>query len=389
MTSAQGGGSFLPPLPLIIRPMGEEGLQAMEPSSSDTKRVNGRRRPSMATNILVTGGAGYIGSHTCKALAARGYTPITYDNLCRGNRWAVKWGPLEEGDIKDEARVRAVLEKYEPAAVMHFAAYAYVGESVARPFLYYDNNFSGSAALLRAIVDHRVVPVVFSSSCATYGIPESVPIIEEQSQQPINPYGASKLYVERLLDELHKLHGLPQITLRYFNAAGADPDGEIGEAHDPETHLIPLAIRAACSGEPLTVFGTDYDTRDGTCVRDYVHVCDIADAHVTALEHLLAGGQSRALNLANRAGYSVMEVVNCVENVCGVALRLHTAARREGDPPVLVGDGRRARAVLGWLPRRSNLETQIRDAWRWMMTTNAAYPSSHLSHRAIPSKGTA
>ncbi len=357
----------------------------MEPISSGAKRTIGRRRASVATNVLVTGGAGYIGSHACKALAAQGYTPITYDNLCRGNRWAVKWGPLEEGDIKDEARVRAVLEKYEPVAVMHFAAYAYVGESVAQPFLYYDNNFMGSAALLRAIVDHRVIPVVFSSSCATYGIPESVPIIEEQSQQPINPYGASKLFVERLLGDLNKLHGLPWMALRYFNAAGADPDGEIGEAHDPETHLIPLAIRAALSGEPLTVFGSDYETSDGTCVRDYVHVCDIADAHVKALEHLLAGGQSRALNLANKAGYSVKEVADAVENVCGHTVLLHMAARRQGDPAVLVGDARRARTILGWLPQRSSLETQIRDASRWMMA-NAPYSSSHVNFRAIPPK---
>ena len=325
----------------------------MKPVRLEAERANRRQRAGSAANILVTGGAGYIGSHACKALAARGYTPIAYDNLGRGNRWAVKWGPFEQGDIKDEARVRAVLKKYEPVAVMHFAAYAYVGESVRQPLLYYDNNFNGSAALLRAIVSHRVMPVVFSSSCATYGVPESVPILEEQSQQPITPYGASKLYVERLLDDLNKSHGLPWVALRYFNAAGADPDGEIGEAHDPETHVIPLAVRAACSGEAFTVFGADYDTRDGTCVRDYVHVCDIADAHARALQYLLAGGQSRALNLANRAGFSVKEVVAAVESVCGRPVRLEIAARRQGDPAVLIGDGRRARATLGWFPQRS------------------------------------
>ena len=361
----------------------------MEAVRLKIERAPPPHRAGGGANILVTGGAGYIGSHACKALAAQGYTPVAYDNLCRGNRWAVKWGPFEEGDIRDQARVRAVLEKYEPAAVMHFAAYAYVGESVRHPLFYYDNNFSGSAALLQAVVDHCVIPVVFSSSCATYGVPESVPILEEQTQQPINPYGASKLFVERLLGDLNKLNGLPWIALRYFNAAGADPDGDIGEAHDPETHIIPLAIQAACSGKPLTVFGTDYDTRDGTCVRDYVHVCDIADAHVKALEHLLAGGQSRALNLANKAGYSVKEVVYAVEKVCGLAVRLQMAARREGDPAVLVGDASRARTILGWLPRRSNLETQIHDAWCWMKTADASYSSLRANRHAIPSTGEA
>ena len=347
----------------------------MEPVRLEAKRA---KRAGGGRNILVTGGAGYIGSHACKALAAQGYTPITYDNLCRGNLWSVKWGPFEEGDIRDEARVRAVLEKYEPAAVMHFAAYAYVGESVTQPFLYYDNNFNGSASLLRAIVDHRVIPVVFSSSCATYGIPESVPILEEQTQHPINPYGASKLFVERLLGDLDNLHALRWIALRYFNAAGADPGGEIGEAHDPETHLIPLAIRAARSGEPLTIFGADYDTSDGTCVRDYVHVCDIADAHVKALEHLLAGGPSRAINLANKTGYSVQQVVAAVELVSGRPVHIKLADRRPGDPDILIGDGHRARVLLGWMPKRSNLETQIQDAWRWAETANGACASSFV-----------
>jgi UDP-glucose-4-epimerase GalE len=350
----------------------------MEPVKLEKKCLERMQRAGSA-NILVTGGAGYIGSHACKALAAAGFTPIVYDNLSRGNRWAVRWGPFEEGDISDEARVRAVLEKYEPAAVMHFAAFACVDESVRQPLLYYENNFSGSAALLGTIINHRPIPVVSSSSCATYGVPESVPIFEEQTQQPINPYGASKLLVELLLNDLGKAHALPWIALRYFNAGGADPAGDIGEFHDPETHLIPLAIRAACLGETLKVFGTDYATRDGTCVRDYVHVCDIADAHVNALEYLLAGGRSRAFNLANAVGYSVKDVVSTVEKVCGRSIRLQTTARRLGDPDILIGDARRARTILGWRPMRSNLETQIKDAWRWMTSCDATVSRSRAT----------
>lgn len=260
-------------------------------------------------NILVTGGAGYIGSHACKALAARGYVPITYDNLSRGNAWAVKWGPLERGDIADAERLGGVLQKYQPRALMHFAAYAYVGESVENPLLYYGNNFSGTAAMLRTVIDHQPIPFVFSSTCATYGVPERIPIPEDHPQRPINPYGSSKFFVERLLMDLNTACGLPWVALRYFNAAGADPDREIGEAHDPETHLIPLVLAAACTGVPVRIFGDDYDTADGSCIRDYIHVCDIAQAHVLALDHLLKGGKSCALNLANARGYSVKEVI--------------------------------------------------------------------------------
>jgi UDP-glucose-4-epimerase GalE len=314
---------------------------------------------------LVTGGAGFIGSHACKALAANGHEPISYDNLSRGNRWAVKWGPLEEGDIADTARLQTVLRKYQPAALMHFAAYAYVGESVRQPLMYYDNNFSGSAALLGAVLDAKRIPVVFSSSCATYGIPDHVPISENQAQNPINPYGRSKLFVEHLLRDLGAAHQLPWVALRYFNAAGADPEAEIGEAHDPETHLIPLAIEAARSGRPLRVFGDDYDTPDGTCVRDYIHVTDIADAHVRALNYLIEGGESCALNLANAAGYSVKDVIAAVEKICGHKIPVQFEPRRHGDPAVLIGESGRARALLGWKPNRSVLETQILDAWNW------------------------
>ncbi len=249
---------------------------------------------------------------------------------------------------------------------MHFAAYAYVGESVEQPLLYYKNNFAGTAALLQAVVDFRTMPVVFSSSCTSYGVPERIPISEDHPQRPINPYGHSKLFVERMLADLNVASGLPWMAFRYFNAAGADPQGEIGEAHDPETHVIPLALAAARGGAPVRIFGNDYDTLDGTCVRDYIHVSDIADAHVLGLKHLLDGGNSCALNLANSRGYSVKEVIAGAETVCGCAIPSKAAARRPGDPPVLIGDAHRAHAVLGWEPTRSDLETQIRDAWNWM-----------------------
>jgi UDP-glucose-4-epimerase GalE len=317
--------------------------------------------------ILVTGGAGYIGSHACKALAMKGFEPIVYDNLSRGNRWAVKWGPLEEGDIADINRVRAVLELYQPSAVMHFAGFAYVGESVQNPLLYTCNNICGTTALLRATLEHGAVPFVFSSTCSSYGIPQTVPIQEDHPQRPINPYGFSKMAIERLLSDLDLSHGFRSISLRYFNAAGADPEGEIGEAHNPETHLIPLLLEAARGGTSVRVFGADYDTPDGTCIRDYIHVVDIADAHLRALDYLLRGGSSCALNLSNARGYSVKEVINMAERVCGTPIKMEIAPRRNGDPPILIGSAARARSILGWRPTRSALETQIEDAWNWMM----------------------
>jgi UDP-glucose-4-epimerase GalE len=314
-------------------------------------------------NVLVTGGAGYIGSHTCKALAKNNYTPVVYDNLSRGNEWAVRWGPLEVGDISDVKRVQETIEKYDPIAVIHFAAYAYVGESVADPLLYYENNVSGTIGLLKAVMIRRV-PFVFSSSCATYGIPTIVPITEDHPQAPINPYGYSKLAVERILSDLGK-RGLPWVALRYFNAAGADPDGEIGESHEPETHLIPSILIADLAGLPFRVFGNDYDTPDGTCVRDFVHVCDLAEAHVRALEYLLRGGESVAMNLANERGYSVREIIAAAEKISGRSIAVEFVARRSGDPALLVGTARKARELIGWNAHRSDIETQVRDAWRW------------------------
>ncbi len=321
--------------------------------------------------ILVTGGAGYIGSHACKLLAAEGYEPIVYDNLSRGNRWAVKWGPLEEGDISDPFRLRAVLERHRPTAVMHFAAFAYVGESVESPLSYYRNNVAGTSSLLQTLIDFQPVPVVFSSTCATYGHPETTPITEDHPQRPINPYGFSKLVVERMLADLEIAHGLRSVSLRYFNAAGADPDGEIGEAHDPESHLIPLVLAAARSGNSMQVFGDDYDTPDGTCIRDYVHVVDIADAHVRALNYLMEGGKSCAINLANAHGYSVKDVITTAEKVCGRPIRTEIRPRRVGDPGVLIGAPERAQTVLKWRPARSALSIQITDAWNWILRRGA------------------
>ncbi|MBI2716595.1 MAG: UDP-glucose 4-epimerase GalE [Rhizobiales bacterium] len=317
--------------------------------------------------ILVTGGAGYIGSHVCKALAAKGFEPVVYDNLSRGNRWVVKWGPLEEGDIADVARVRAVLDRHRPTAVMHFAAFAYVGESVREPLFYYRNNIGGTTALLQALIDYGPLPFVFSSTCSTYGIPQTIPIPEDHPQNPINPYGFSKMVVERMLADLDLTYGMRSVSLRYFNAAGADPEGEIGEAHNPETHLIPLVLAAARDGTPVDVFGADYDTPDGTCIRDYIHVSDIAGAHLLALDYLLKGGASCALNLANARGYSVKEVVGAAERVCNRSIWVKIASRRDGDPPILIGLAERAQALLGWRPARSALESQIADAWNWMM----------------------
>ena len=318
------------------------------------------------TSILVTGGAGYIGSHTCKALRRAGFDPISYDNLARGNPEAVKWGALEVGDLADGARLRETLTRYRPAAVVHFAALAYVGESTADPAAYYRNNVGGTAALLDAMRECRVGNIVFSSSCVVYGIPAIIPIPEETPCAPVNPYGATKMICERMLRECAAAFALSSIALRYFNAAGADPDGEIGECHVPETHALPLLIEAAAGeGGGFTIFGDDYPTADGTCVRDYIHVTDLADAHVKAVSALLDGAESTALNLGTGRGWSVRDLIAAVREHTNREVRVEIGARRTGDPPVLIADAARARHRLGWQPRHPDLATQVAHAWAW------------------------
>jgi len=329
--------------------------------------------------VLVTGGAGYIGAHACKALARAGYLPVAYDNLLHGHEWAVRWGPLERGDILDRARLDEVIARWKPTAIMHFAAFAYVGESVTDPGRYYRNNVAGSLTLLEAARDHGIDRFVFSSTCATYGLPDRLPIREDTPQHPINPYGASKLMVERMLADFGAAHGVKSIALRYFNAAGADPDGEIGESHDPETHLIPLVLDAASGRRPLvTVFGADYDTPDGTCIRDYVHVTDLADAHVLALQALEGGAPSSAYNLGNGQGHSVREVIDAVERITGLKVPVEAGPRRPGDPAALVSDATRARDELGWQPRLADLDEIIRTAWGWHQKS-AARRADHFA----------
>lgn len=316
--------------------------------------------------ILVTGGAGYIGSHACKALHAAGYLPVTLDNMEYGHPWAVRWGPLIEGDLADPALLSRVFHDYPVKGVMHFAAYAYVGESMSQPEKYFRNNVINALHLLEAMRGAEVRAIVFSSTCATYGIPSEIPIPEEHEQRPINPYGESKLFIERALHWHEVAHGLRHAALRYFNAAGADPDGEIGEEHDPETHLLPLAIQAALGRrEYLDLFGTDYPTPDGTAIRDYIHVADLATAHVLALERLLGGSASLRLNLGTGHGHSVRQVLAMVEQVGGRPVPVRESPRRAGDPPELVAAPTRATELLGWRPRHSDLRTIVETAWRW------------------------
>jgi UDP-glucose-4-epimerase GalE len=318
------------------------------------------------TAVLLTGGAGYVGSHTAKALACAGFVPIVLDNLSNGHRSAVNWGPLVVGDLADGRLLRETIRKYDVRAVIHFAADAYVGESMSQPLKYFRNNVANTLSLLEAQHDMRVRDVVFSSSCATYGIPTKIPIPEDHLQRPVNPYGESKLVVERMLQWCGGAYDLGWVALRYFNAAGADPAGEIGECHDPETHLIPLVIQAATGERPVVeIFGNDYQTRDGTAVRDYVHVTDLADAHVRALQHLRRGGQSTAFNLGTGEGHSVLEVVASVERVSSRPIATRECPRRPGDPPILIADSRAAREVLGWNPTHSDLDMIVKSAWQW------------------------
>jgi UDP-glucose-4-epimerase GalE len=320
----------------------------------------------MSKAVLVTGGAGYIGSHACKALARAGYTPVVFDSFVYGHREAVRWGPCVEGDLADRALLAETLRRFDIAAVMHFAAFAYVGESMIKPELYFANNVVNSLGLVDVMRAAKIMRIVFSSSCATYGVPQTVPIAEDTPQRPVNPYGESKLMVERMLHWQGVAHGLRHVSLRYFNAAGADAAGEIGEHHEPETHLIPLILDAAIGRRAhIDVYGTDYPTPDGSAVRDYIHVTDLADAHVLALQHLERGGASAALNLATGTGYSVRDVIAAAERVTQRPIPRREAARRPGDPPTLVADAGRARTLLGWTPQHSDLDTILATAWAW------------------------
>lgn len=310
--------------------------------------------------ILVTGGAGFIGSSTCAALSRAGFNPVTIDNLSTGHADAVRWGPLELCDIRDRQRVDQVLVEHKPVAIIHFAASAYVGESVESPHKYYDANVSGMLTLLSAVKDAGISRIVFSSSCATYGTPAHIPISEDTPQSPINPYGRTKLVGEWMLQDFSAAYGLRYAALRYFNAAGADVENGLYERHDPETHLIPRVLMAAtCRLPQLDVFGDDYDTPDGTCVRDYIHVRDLAEAHVAAVRYLLNGGASVALNLGTGRGTSVREIITAVELQLGVAIPVTFRPRRQGDPATLVADASRARHTLGFHANCSDLENII------------------------------
>jgi UDP-glucose 4-epimerase len=317
------------------------------------------------TKILVAGGAGYIGSHTCLDLASKGFTPVVFDNLSNGHAEFAQWGPLEKGDIRDRAALDAVFRKYKPEAIIHFAAAIEVGESVRDPGSFYENNVAGTITLLRAAQAAGVDKIVFSSTCATYGVPTTVPMDENHVQSPINPYGRTKLLVEEILRDLDRYQGFRSFILRYFNAAGADPEGRIGEWHSPESHAIPIAIEAALGRRAgFQVLGTDYDTRDGTCVRDFVHVLDLADAHTRAIQHLLENQTSHALNLGTGHGTTVKEMLESIKRVTGRAFDVQYGPRREGDSPVLVADNTRAKQVIGWSPRH-DLESIVKTAWKW------------------------
>ncbi len=317
--------------------------------------------------ILVTGGAGYIGSHVCKALFQAGYRPVVYDDLSRGHAWAVKWGPLELGSLGDRQRLSEVFQRYRPWAVIHLAAFAYVGESVQAPLRYWSNNVGGSIQLLEAMREAGTEKIVFSSTCSVYGDFQPQPLTETLDLRPSSPYGMSKLTVERMLGDCWSAFGLSSVALRYFNAAGADPDGEIGEAHDPEPHLIPIILSTAAGlRDELVINGDDYPTPDGTCVRDFIHVSDIANAHIASLRYLETEKGHLALNLGNGAGFSVREVIETAMAVTKLPISVRVGPRRPGDPPIAVGDASRAKELLGWKPRFPGLDQQVAHAWAWM-----------------------
>ena len=330
---------------------------------------------SDAGTVLVTGGAGYIGSHAAKALHRAGHRVVVFDSLVAGHREAVRYGELVEGDIKDVAAIRRALTAHHVRAVVHFAAFLDVRESVLNPSLYYRNNLVGALSVLEAMVAEAVGVIVFSSTCATYGEPIETPIAETHPQRPINSYGETKLAVERALTHFERAYGIRSATLRYFNAAGADPEGDLGEDHSPEIHLIPRAIAAAMGGPPLEVFGDDYPTPDGTCLRDYVHVTDLAEAHLLAMERLIRTGTSGAYNLGTGRAHSVREVIETVSRVTGKTVPWMAAPRRSGDPAVLVAAPAKAREELGWTPRFPDLETMVATAWDWHRSHPDGYGS--------------
>ncbi|PSB09464.1 UDP-glucose 4-epimerase GalE [Pleurocapsa sp. CCALA 161] len=319
--------------------------------------------------ILVTGGAGYIGSHSVLTLQKAGYEVIVLDNLVYGHQDLVEKVlkvKLIVGSTGDRALLREIFANHQIDAVMHFAAYAYVGESVTQPAKYYQNNVVGTLTLLEAMLEADINKFVFSSTCATYGVPDAVPITEDQSQNPINPYGATKLMVERILQDFNQAYDFRSVCLRYFNAAGADPEGNLGEDHNPETHLIPLVLQTALGHrESVSIFGTDYDTPDGSCIRDYIHVLDIAQAHILALKYLIDNGATDVFNLGNGSGFSVKEVIATARKITGKEIKAELSDRRPGDPPTLVGSGAKAKKILGWQPAFFNLDDIISHAWQW------------------------
>ncbi|MGY2050228.1 UDP-glucose 4-epimerase GalE [Methylobacterium sp. JK268] len=325
-----------------------------------------------ATRVLVTGGAGYIGSHTCKQLALNGYECIAYDNLSSGHRHNVKWGPLIVGDIRDSEQLAETLRRYDPRAVIHFAALAYVGESVVEPARYYRNNVTGTLTLLSEMMRAGIDTIVFSSTCATYGVPATLPIVETTPQCPINPYGASKLMVERVLEDFGRAYGLRFAALRYFNACGADLEGDLAEEHDPETHLIPRCLMAAAGRIPeVEIFGDDWPTPDGTCVRDYIHVADLARGHVAALEGLKSRHRALKLNLGTGRGTSIREILDGIKRVTNRDVPHVVRGRRAGDPPALLADVSRAREAIGFAAENSDLDTILSSAWRHFQTSSA------------------
>ena len=321
--------------------------------------------------MIITGGAGYIGSHVCKALAQNDFIPICFDNLSQGHEWAVKWGPLEIGDILDSKQLDRLFHEYTPCAVIHLAGFTSVGESIANPIKFYQNNVVGTLALLDKMKTFGVNKLIFSSSCATYGTPVKIPIDESHTQDPINPYGSTKLIIEKILRDFSEAYDIRSVSLRYFNAAGADPEGVIGECHDPETHLIPLILQTAAGLHPqIEIYGNDYDTPDGTCIRDYIHVTDLADAHIKSLLYLLHSGETTAFNIGNETGISVMEILQKAEKITGENIEYKIVARRPGDAPCLIADSKKIKKELGWKAKYSKLHDILSSAWKWQFKHN-------------------